>query len=70
MYRYDKVVPISINIGVMVYVNLYFDHALRVLWDEVFPFRFPNLGTVRRLYQAGRVSGPNRVWRPDMWFFV
>ena len=70
MYRYDKVVPISINLGVMVYVNLYFAHALRVLRDVVFTFRFPNLGVVGRLYQAGRVSGRNRVWRPDMWFFV
>ena len=70
MFRYDNVVPISINLGVMVYVNMYFAHALRVLWGVVFIFRFPNLGTVRRLYQAGRVSGRNRVWRPDMCFFV
>ena len=70
MYRYDKVVPISIKFGVMVYVNMYFAHALRVLWGVVFTFRYHNLGAVGRLYQAGRVSGPNRVWRPYMRFFV
>ena len=46
MYRYDKVVPISIKLGVMVYVNMYFAHGLRVLWGVVFIFRFPNLGVV------------------------